>query len=293
MPRYFLAPMRTKETSKIAKNLKKAREYYPRIIYLNNPRDLEILSNLIKQGDTLEIHADGNPWVMGAQYSMNYDYSPRLLATTLQNILKNRTLNITIDLRFCNSGTTAIGAKGSVCYAESVSKFLAAEKFCAAIVYGYAAFVHSEKPLRQSLVSEHDKHGAKVAHCRLEDGRIVYQNGKAVESPLKTLVTSFEYEADDFIEHEVICQVAHGSTQLQNPLDKDEHLSDCIEQLENNIKSLSLTAIKHASEPLLFSYKNPAALNMQEPFINVATQSKAAGIGIDAEPLCEYYPHRI
>ncbi|MCS5708341.1 hypothetical protein CC99x_005420 [Candidatus Berkiella cookevillensis] len=260
MPRYFLAPMKTKETLKIAKNLKRTSEYYPRIIYLNNPRDLEFLSNVIKEKDILEIHADGNPWIMGAQYSTNYDYSPRLLAMTLQKILKNYTLNITIDLRFCNSGTTATGAKGSVCYAESLSKFLSEEKFCAPIVYGYAAFVHSEKPLRQSLVSEHDKHGAKVAHCRLEDGRIVYQNGKKIESPLKTLVTSFEYDADDFLEHEVICQVTPESAKLQSLLGTDGALSDdSIEQLENSVKHLSL-------EPLLFCYRGSPLMIQSEAF---------------------------
>lgn len=272
MPHFFLAPAKTTETSKIARNLKKNKAYYPNIIYLHNVSELR--KNL-KATDVLEIHADGEPWVMGAQNSTSYDYSPHALAKVIIDILNGKDLDIIIDLRFCNSATKANGPMGPVSYAESLSKFLAQAGYTMPRIYGYMGYVHSERPLKQSLVSEHEKHGAKVKHCRLEDGCSIYQNGELLKKPLKVLVTDYEYEDGDFSESEVICQQVSSQSSSQvvmlaNILDQTSDYNDnvrvMIDEIIDQVDNLSI------KPPLLLNYasssSDPAQSNEEQPIVS-------------------------
>lgn len=277
MPHFFLAPAKTTETSKIAKNLKKSKVYYPNIIYLHNVSELK--KNL-KATDVLEIHADGEPWVMGAQSSTNYDYSPYALAKVLIGVLEGKDLDIIIDLRFCNSGTKANGSMGPVSYAESLSKFLAQAGYTMPRIYGYMGYVHSERPLKQSLVSEHEKHGAKVKHCRLEDGCAIYQNGELLKQPLKVLVSDYEYEDGDFSESEVICQqvssqsssqVAMLANMLDQTSDYNDNIKAMIDEIIDQVDNLSI-------KPLLLNYASSSsdqALGNEEQPIVSSCESQA------------------
>jgi hypothetical protein len=199
--KFFFSPVRNRETTNAAKKLKK-NKFFPNIIYMSNPASQKQFSSKVNEGDIVEIHADGLPWVTGGtHYNDDVDHNPFTLAKYFSKLLIDKDINLTIDLRFCTSGVYVTGPTeaDSLCFAEDFSKALAFHGYHNITVLGYTGYVNSEDPFRESLseVGQSDVFGSKIKHCRLEEGQVVYQDGVLVSKPKKTLVENYTYDKDE------------------------------------------------------------------------------------------------
>ncbi|MCS5711506.1 hypothetical protein [Candidatus Berkiella aquae] len=197
--KFYFAPLNPKNIKiKDEKSLIR-NGYFGQIIY-NRSTSLQTLARHIRDGDTIELHGDGLPWVMGGvNYNAELDLNPFTFANLLDNTIENKDINLIIDLRFCSSGVEAVGPKGNFNFTQDLSKALANKGFRNIQVYGYTGYINSESQFRQSVSSVGDGsiHGAKIKHCTLDDGRLIYQNGELLSPAKKTLVDEFPYDRDD------------------------------------------------------------------------------------------------
>jgi hypothetical protein len=198
MNKFFFSPVKNKETTNATKKLKK-NGFYPSIIYMSNEHTKKQFSEKVQNGDTVEIHADGLPWVTGGtHYDDTTDHNPFTLAKYFANLLEDKNIHLTIDLRFCTSGVKVLGPtiEGNLCFAEDFSKALAFHGYSNIMVLGYTAYINSEDPFRESLseVGQSDIFGSKIKHCKLEDGQVVYRNGELVKDAKTVLVKDFSYD---------------------------------------------------------------------------------------------------
>lgn len=196
--KFFFSPVKNKETTNATKKLKK-NKFFPNIIYMSNPTSEQQFSSSVNDGDIVEIHADGLPWVTGGtHYNDKLDHNPFTLAEYFSKLLSDQEIKLTIDLRFCTSGVYVTGPTeaDALCFAEDFSKALAFHGYHNITVFGYTGYVNSEDPFRESLseVGQSDIFGSKIKHCRLEEGRVVYQDGVLISKPKKTLVENYTFD---------------------------------------------------------------------------------------------------
>lgn len=209
--RFFLAPSKSSETKKAVKLLKK-KEFYPEIIYLQNEPQLQGLQKVLKNGDVLEFHAHGLPWVAGDETNSDRgNFSPFAFADAIALAFeKNKDLAVTIDLRFCLSGVAAKGPLGEILYARDLSEALLHLGINNVTVHGYTGYVNSKSPFHESLaalaVNAHRVRGAKLPHCPLDEGLISFKGGKPISAPNKTLVDFIEYDRNDVKEDDFLSQ---------------------------------------------------------------------------------------
>lgn len=200
MTTFIFSPVKNKETENAVKLLKK-NNCFEQIIYVSTPGSLNRFQKAVKSGDTIEFHADGLPWVTGGvNYNPKYDNDAYSLAKLFAENMPTKGLPITIDLRFCTSGVTVKGPKGNLCFAKDFSKALKFHGVDNVTVYGYTGYVNSKGLFKQSLseVGDSKVHGAKVKHCKLEEGRVTYKDGILTNSPKITLVTKYSYDLDEY-----------------------------------------------------------------------------------------------
>lgn len=202
MIRFFLSPVNNAEIKTVLRKLKsksgKAHHYDPCIYYMNNERMLNQFKSKMgiakRQGRNIviELHAHGEPW---GYESGDGQVTPFKLTEFLSQFDLEGAI---IDLRFCNSASHFTCHYGSYNFAECLSKSLNMIGKTP-VIYGYEAYIHSENYLKQSCVEEPVKHGAKVAHCKLEEARAIYQGGDLKQAASKTLNTFKINEMDDDI----------------------------------------------------------------------------------------------
>ncbi len=240
MTTFIFSPVKNKETMNAAKQLRKHKEYFNEIIYTSTPNQLEKFIANVKSGDTVEFHADGLPWVTGGvNYNPEYDYDAYRLAELFSQLLKDKDITLTIDLRFCTSGVNVTGPKGNLCFSQDLSQALNDEGFNNITVYGYNGYVNSQSMFKQSLseIGTATVHGAKVKHCKLEEGRGIYKNGLLVEAPKKNLITSYSYDEAEYTKDATL----RGYLQKKNSLNA--------KRLKKALKASNDALVQ--SEPLL------------------------------------------
>ncbi len=203
MLRYMLAPRKDKDSQNlnnaIAKANKKSKEdiYAQPVIDMSKPEMVsKNFNERVKEGDIIEVHAEGMPWELWSDNYPQYNYSAFRLANFFNTYLPQKHIALSIELHSCNSGTIAKGPSGDICFAQDLSMALHRLGLHNISVVGYAGYVQSQRPLKQSVVSEYAKHGAKVQHCPLSVAAAVYKNGKLIEEPHKRLV-EYTYTVDE------------------------------------------------------------------------------------------------
>lgn len=197
MTKFLLSPVKNKSTASMSKKLAR-NGFFSKIIYMRNSGLENEMMRKLKDGDVLELHADSNPWTLGGEtINEKTDFSPFSLAEHFRVLFAGRNVDLTIDLRCCNSATIADGAYGEICFARDLSRALYELGMDRVKVYGYSAYVHSENPFKQSAVEDGFKHGAKVRHCSLDEARVVYENGVLISDAVKRLVAEYPYNETD------------------------------------------------------------------------------------------------
>lgn len=205
MPRFFMSPVNNKETQTIAKTLrKKLRQakdfpnYHAQIIYMQQAASKSYFKKNVKAGDVIEIHAEGWPWGIGSLHSDAYDYTAYELAYFFNELLSSeKEIQLTIEIRACNSGTIATGSRGNICFAQEFSDALSFYGFHHIEVKGYTGYVQSENPFKQSVVGHAFLSRTKIPHCNLESGEVTYQDGIIKKPAQKIIVSDYEYAVDD------------------------------------------------------------------------------------------------
>ncbi|MCS5708342.1 hypothetical protein CC99x_005425 [Candidatus Berkiella cookevillensis] len=247
--KFFLSPIKNKETKHSPKKLK-SNGYFPQVIYMQNERSEKQMMNALKDGDVLELQADSIPWVLGGEnVDERTDFSPFSLAEYFEKLFADKNIEITIDLRCCNSGTIATGPKRAsdeeICFARDLSQALNDLGFNQITVYGYTAYIHSNNVFKQSAVAEGFKHGAKVPHCVLEHARVVYKDGLLISDSLKKLVFDFSYgkrdlEKDSALKNYMTDKLEHQAKLTKNKLDILQSENDLVDELLQEDGSISL-----------------------------------------------------
>lgn len=200
MKKFYFAAIKEKESTAVSSKLKK-NGYHPQVIYMANQQSREQFLQLVEPGDLIELHGDGLPWVYGGKYvSPEFDHNPYTLAAYFDQLLPNKNIALTIDLRFCTSGVTAKGPKGDLCFAEDFSVALKDYHFTNITVIGYTGYINAQNPFKQSLSEAGDEsiHGAKVKHCKLAEGSITYCDGKVQVPAQKVLADNYTYTPKEY-----------------------------------------------------------------------------------------------
>ncbi len=236
MTRFFMSPVKNNETKTIATKLKRIAtqmDFHPSIIFMQQRESLNALVKNIKDGDTIELHGEGVPWIVGSLRTDQYDYSPFSLAQFFSDLFPNKEINITIELRCCNSATIAEGPRGPICFAEEFSLALSKADLPHISVIGYKGYVQSENYFKQSLVADFEKVRAKLGHCPLIQGQVTYHHGEIVTPAKKTLVTDYTYDEVSIEEDSLLQQYFNQKKNWEEQL----HLKELV----NKLQSLTLT----------------------------------------------------
>lgn len=233
--KYFLALTRDAEIRKAARTIrnKKNSEYYQRVLYIDNENDLRYIRKNIKNFDVIEVHGHGTPVVVGNEALTVVRTAPELASALLPAIPTDK--KIFIDLRTCNSATIQAQKNGTkettLCFARDLSLFLSGivDHTAKIIVTGYIGFIRSERTFKQSLVAEYSRQGAKVKHCKLEDGLVQYRSGNLIKDAKIKLIDMMhdcDSESDPEVE-ELIRQIEKLSLILnsQNSLAQSPKIS--------------------------------------------------------------------
>lgn len=170
---------------------------------IKEPEKVDLLRKALRTMDefTLEIHAEGLPFIIGKPKSSNkYDHSPYQLAKLIGSFVENKNSTFYIDLRTCLSAVPARYKNETIIYAQDLSRFLANFGFKNAFVYGYTGYLLSDDVLKQSVVDKSFMKGAKAKHCSLEDGRAIYKNGECVHEAKKVIVNQYALMKKDLEE---------------------------------------------------------------------------------------------
>ncbi len=300
---FYFSPANKKEL-KIPKDKKSLRRqgYFEEIIY-NTPESFAKFIKRSKNGDTLEIHSDGIPWVTGGvNYNEKLDLNPFSLAALINRSFADKAMTLTIDLRFCTSGVKASCPKDATssttlkepiddtekerleslavdfCFAQDLSKALYDYGFRNMTVYGYTGYINAQRGFKESVceVGEATIHGSKVKHCNLEDGRRVYQHdGKLVTEAKKILVDTFNYDLEEIKRDKTLRAYLESRERLHAP-----KIADMSSNEDDN--ELSFTELLD-SAPVNFTPSYPAAKtsnnkeneeNKQDAKIAVAKEAK-------------------
>lgn len=227
--KFFFSPVKNRETTNANKKLKK-NGFHPNIIYMSNQSTQKQFSSIVKEGDIVEIHSDGLPWVTGGtHYNDDIDHNPFTLAKYFSKLLTDKNINLTIDLRFCTSGVYVTGPTeaDSLCFAEDFSKALAFHGYHNITVYGYSGYVNSQDPFRESLSEVGQSHifGSKVKHCKLEDGQIVYRDGLLISKAKKTLVDKYSFDQADIEKDSSLKKYLEDREQMRSLMSDDDTIS--------------------------------------------------------------------
>ena len=252
--KFFLSPIKNKETKNSSKKLK-SNGYFAQVIYMQNECSERQMINALSDGDILEIQADSIPWVLGGEnVDKRTDFSPFSLAEYFEKLFSDKNIKITIDLRCCNSATIATGPRGEICFARDLSQALRDLGFNQITVCGYTAYIHSNNVFKQSAVAEGVKHGAKVAHCTLDSARVVYKDGVLISDSLKKLVFDYSYgkrdlERDSALKNYMTDKLEHQAKLTKNKLDVLQSENDLVDELlqEDGSSSLLFLSLADAS----------------------------------------------
>lgn len=197
--KFFFSPVKNEETRKAGKNLKK-NGYFDQIIYTANESHATQFLKMVRDGDIVEFHAEGLPWLAGGEgFKPQIDKNPITLAKYFADLLtEKRDLALTIDLRFCNSGTLATGHLGNFRFGEFFSKALAKSDLHHITVWSYSGYINSKSLFHQSVTELGDnlprQRGAKASHCNLEQGRLEFKDGVLMQPALKKPLETYDYD---------------------------------------------------------------------------------------------------
>jgi hypothetical protein len=271
-----MSPVNNKETQTIAKTLrKKLRQakdfphYHSQIIYMKQSASKSYFKNNVKAGDVIEIHAEGWPWGIGSLHSDDYDYTAFELAYFFYELLgSQKEIQLTIEIRACNSGTIATGFRENICFAQDFSEALSFYGFENIEVKGYTGYVQSENPFKQSVVGHAFLSRAKIPHCNLESGEVTYQDGIIKKPAQKIIVSDYEYTLEEMDSLKQYFEAKHAfaqsraayiTSQALVTLKEEDEVQDCNDNVEiDGICTEIIHKLKLSTTP------TNATLNIQE-----------------------------
>lgn len=198
MTKFYFSPTRDADSNKIKPSGLEANGFFANVIFMDNENLIQKFQTTVQNGDEVQIHGHGLPHLFGSIVPEVADYSPYKLAHFFANSLNDKKIEITIDLRFCHSGTTAAtpDKKISICYVEEFNQALKDYGFQNITTHGYAA-VLTDSSLKQSAKSRSSNSNSKASHARLEEVRKTYLGGKLVAQESKNLVPLYSFKKSE------------------------------------------------------------------------------------------------
>lgn len=184
--KYYICEKQNQETKAVAKKLK-INDFYPELFYASKLPSLKKLCAKLKNNDIIEIHMEGNPYEIG-DYT---EYTPKKLADSFKECDLNPNLNLTIDLRCCNSGVAVMSDDKIFCFARDFSECMYNLGYKQITVFGYTGYIQFKKMKESVVGGSGAPHGSKVPHCTMDDARNIYRNGFLTVPALKKLITDY------------------------------------------------------------------------------------------------------